>query len=210
MSSISMANTSADSRTSSRVMMIGGRSFSSWLHQVRTPVNAGKMLGFMCRSTTITFTSEYCSWKSSLAAEPYSTIETRSSPHAQWIRLTRSCNLSSGFFTMLRSMQPDYQLPPAPPPPLMPPPNPQKPPPPPPPHPPELPPNPPPQLLPPRPIALPNRSHGSALPIPPPLPGPRPLPRPARESARMMRKIPPMIRNGSHHGASLVGGLAAR
>src|ERR1017187_674342 len=103
---------------------------------------------------------------------------------------------------MSRSTQPDYQLPPAPPPPLMPPPNPPKPPPPPPPHPPELPPYPPPQL-PPRPMALPSNIHGSALPTPPP-PEPRPPPLPARDSARMIRKIPPMMRKGSHHCASLV------
>ena len=41
MSSISMANTSADSRSSSSVMMVGGRSFSSRLHQFSTPVSAG-------------------------------------------------------------------------------------------------------------------------------------------------------------------------
>src|ERR1035441_3222494 len=93
---------------------------------------------------------------------------------------------------MSRSTQPASQLPPAPPPP-----------PPPPPHPPELPPNPPPQF-PPRPMALPSNIHGSALATPPP-PEPRPPPLPARDSARMIRNIPPMMRKGNHHGASLAG-----
>src|SRR5450631_3864201 len=105
---------------------------------------------------------------------------------------------------MLRSMQPDYQLPPALPPPLIPPPNPPKPPPPPPPQPPELPPNPPPQLPPPRPMALPSSIHGRALPMPPPEPGgPRRLP---RDKARTSRKNPQNSTNGSHHGVSWVGG----
>src|ERR1019366_8592519 len=97
-SSSSMAKTSADSRSSSSVMIIGGRSFSSRLHQCRTAEIAANEAACKCCNTTSTFTSENCSWKSSRAAEPYSTIDTRFSPHACCNRVTSSCSLLSGFF----------------------------------------------------------------------------------------------------------------
>ena len=70
MSSNSIANTSADSCNSCRVMIIGGCSFSSCVHQVMTGVMACSALGPKSFRTSSRFTSEYCSWKSSRAAEP--------------------------------------------------------------------------------------------------------------------------------------------
>src|ERR1039457_5607575 len=93
-----MAKTSADSRSSSSVMIIGGRSFSSRLHHCRTAEIAANEVACKCCNTTSTFTSENCSWKSSRAAEPYRTMDTRFSPHACCNRVTSSCSLFSGFF----------------------------------------------------------------------------------------------------------------
>src|ERR1019366_5933604 len=98
-----MAKTSADSRSSSSVMIVGGRSFSSRLHQCRTAEIAANEVACKCCNTTSTFTSENCSWKSSRAAEPYSTIDTRFSPHACCNRVTSSCSLLSGFFIVRHS-----------------------------------------------------------------------------------------------------------
>src|ERR1019366_4015764 len=93
-----MAKTSADSRSSPSVMIIGGRSFPSRLHHCKTAEIAANEVACKCCNTTSTFTSENSSWKSSRAAEPYRTIDTRFSPHACCNRVTSSCSLLSGFF----------------------------------------------------------------------------------------------------------------
>src|SRR5271165_3114026 len=97
-----------------------------------TGVIAANELGFKFCNTSSRFTSENCSWKSSRAAEPYRTMDTRLSPHACCRRLTSSCSLLFGF-CIAPPRAVDHQLPPAPPPPLRPPPKQPKPPNPPPP-----------------------------------------------------------------------------